>query len=750
MLLRLNSIQEIGRFASLIHKGPQFPRLTLIYARNGYGKSTLTSVLRSASETKADYILARRRLGASNVSSVKFEWKSHGSISFTAGKWDTCPGRLYIFDSDYVQQNLHVGDSVTRDNKRSLLRVVLGAKGVDLARTISEIDVEQKELTSKLAALEKTIKAACNNSIGDVLSFCATPTPANINEQVSKAKQKVELGVRSITVQQKKNPSLIHLRPFAEFETLISRSIQDISERASIRIQEHIDKHQMHPNGMRWLRYGVEHMNGTICPFCTQDAGHVDLVGMFKNYFNTEFSQLETELSDAFLEIQKLTEQDAQTIEYILNHNASDFDFWKSVCEFDAPHLSIEQISFLANGLLSLRAILEQKITAPHASLSFGAKRGEILAAFEIASIYNDKIAQCIKILEVARKNTDGIDLTKAKQELSYKESLRAKGIDPLKADIQSYLSLIEHQKQIVKNKKIAQEELRKYTETVTREKQEEINQILESFGANFSITDTKASYVGREPNTDFSILIGAHKIQAGEINDQAPCFKTVLSTSDKFTLALALFISQVRSDENLDDATIVFDDPFSSQDMYRQWATASQIRELSRDACQVIVLSHDPRFLRQITKEFKDSEDCKEFKLTCDDEGLGSISQWSSEDELKSLYVQQAERIWEYANKGIFLKGTNADNLTKDLRPFLEDYLRARFPGRFGESSYLPAMAENIENAGIDDPMFNYVKAIKQINEFTRGNMHGGAEAPNPEALRVQCKQIVRIVGLY
>ena len=41
MLLKVESVEEIGRFASLKHKAPQFSELNLVYARNGYGKSTI-------------------------------------------------------------------------------------------------------------------------------------------------------------------------------------------------------------------------------------------------------------------------------------------------------------------------------------------------------------------------------------------------------------------------------------------------------------------------------------------------------------------------------------------------------------------------------------------------------------------------------------------------------------------------------------------------------------------------------------
>jgi wobble nucleotide-excising tRNase len=277
--------------------------------------------------------------------------------------------------------------------------------------------------------------------------------------------------------------------------------------------------------------------------------------------------------------------------------------------------------------------------------------------------------------------------------------------------------------------------------------RQSTINDLLEVFGAKFRIINTKASFVGREASTEFSVAIGDHTIKAGEQSFEEPSFTTVLSSGDKFTLALAFFSAQVRADPNLAKSRIIFDDPFSSQDMQRQWETTSQIRSLAADACQVIVLSHDPRFLSLIEKN---TSSCKTYQLTCNDDGEGSISIWSSEDELKDIYVRQAQRIREYAHNGNFLKDSNAETLIKDLRPFLEDYVRARFPGRFAALVMLDEMASEIEKAGSTDPLFKNTSEIRAINEYSRDNMHGGASAPNADQLRSQCKRVCSIIGQY
>ena len=53
-------------------------------------------------------------------------------------------------------------------------------------------------------------------------------------------------------------------------------------------------------------------------------------------------------------------------------------------------------------------------------------------------------------------------------------------------------------------------------------------------------------------------------------------------------------------------------------------------------------------------------------FQLMCDDHGKGTISSWSLQDELKELYIAQAERIREFASTGNMLANVSTESLIK------------------------------------------------------------------------------------
>ena len=126
MLLKFEAIEEIGRFRTLRQKAPYLTKLSLIYARNGYGKSTLCSILRSSSDNMINIVKARRRLQAIKPSRVHLVCSNGNNINYEQDRWKGHPGEIFVFDRDYISKNIFVGESVTRSNKRSLLPIVMG------------------------------------------------------------------------------------------------------------------------------------------------------------------------------------------------------------------------------------------------------------------------------------------------------------------------------------------------------------------------------------------------------------------------------------------------------------------------------------------------------------------------------------------------------------------------------------------------------------------------------------------------
>lgn len=747
MLLRLEAIEEIGRFASLKQKAPHFARLTLVFARNGYGKSTLCAVLRSATDGDPNHITARRRLGAKSDSRVESKWAKGPDAIFAKGKWNACPGKILVFDQEFIHRNLHVGDDVTRDNKRALLPVVMGAQGVTLSQKIVDLDREQRALDQTIKDQTAIIRAKLP-VIGaqDISTFSAKEVPTDIDAKIDKAAKAVELATHAAIVKQKANPKKVAVATADYYREIAERTIADVSEDAAEQVRHHAEKHNLAPpHGERWLKYGLDHTNDH-CPYCDQSLTDVTLIDAFTAYFSEAFGALVKDRDDAIEALKNVKTEFAA----LADANTVDFDFWKGVCTLPLlPSLSSDARIKVIAGLDLLLVALESKVKAPLAKISFDKDAMAIAAALSLIDGYNSAVESCIIAIEAAKAEVANADLAVATESLRKWEALKAKQNEPIKSAVIAYKAAEKRRAEIVKEKEQAQSDLKNFASKAIGTRQAEINDLLSNFGANFKIVDAKANFVGREPNTDYAIAVGANKIKVGEHSNTEPSFKTVLSAGDKTTLALAFFISQVKADPQLADAVVVFDDPFNSQDIYRQFETTSQIRAVAEVATQTIVLSHDPRFLDMIEKN-ADSAAVGTFQMLCADTGEGAISAWSASDELKDLYVKRAQEIQEYAGRGKLLKNITAIELVQGMRPFLEDYLRARYPGRFADQDMLFGMVENIKQAGNGDPMFPSVADLFSLNEYTRPEHHGGGKQPDPTELRAQCKKIVKIIGAY
>lgn len=746
MLNKFDEITEIGRFASLRHKAPQFPKLALVYARNGYGKTTICAILRSVAENNPDHIRCRQRLDAQSAPSVKSSWTS-GQVSLTDMKWAGTVPRIHIFDQEYVQKNLHVGDSVTRENKRSLLPVVLGEEGVRLAQQINSLDDQQRELTKRQQSIATEIKSL-HQSIDNVSLFCKVPIPEDLDTKIASATRAVELARQTVAVKEKSKPKRIDLIGAKDFAAVLNRSITSVSSDAAEHVRQHIEQRRLGEHADRWLKYGVDHHDGH-CPFCGQDTAGAAIVASLNAYYSSAFEQLSNAISAAANSLSAVLRPGTGHWRVLVETNTKDFEFWNTVAEIPlSPKLSLEEERAVESGLVALDGLIATKMRNPLTVVSLEVD-ASIQVAFEVIDRYNSEIEQCGRAIENAKETVPFADLRVAERQLAKLVALGARRDDPVKSLASTYVDAETAAVRLAISKTTAQQQLVTYAPQTIAMKQAAINSLLKNFGADFSIVDAKANFIGREPNTDFAIKVGKSKVAAGQKSDKEPSFKTVLSSGDKTTLALAFFLTQVRDDNEIGKAVVVLDDPFNSQDTGRQWETTSQIRALSKAAGQVIVLSHDPRFLSLIEK---DASEFQSYQIQCDAKtGHGALYLWSSAEELKELYVRRAEVIREFANHGNLLKDQTALSVQQQLRPFMEDHLRARYPSRFPDPlTMFNDMINAIEEAGNADDMFKNVSEMRSLNEYSRGSMHGGGTAPDETELRSQCRRVMEIVGNF
>lgn len=756
MLTKVDLLGNIGRFKKLQHRAEPFRRLALLYARNGYGKTTICATLRSAASQSAGPINERAHLGGSPPSAT-LQTDPSGVVAFTNGSWNRHPPPLLIFDAEFVRTNVHAAEEVTRDNKRGLFQVIIGSTGVSLAQKIAELDTENSEVNTRLRTLEGSIKKAVP-SVTDVSAFMAASLPDDIETRTKAAQRTLAVVERSSDVAQRAALSRVELGERAEeYLAVLSDSRGEAFSRSDAKVGEHLAKFDMDEDGRRWLRYGVDHVADESCPFCDQDLKESSVIEALTTVYGDVYRDLTESADNAAQVLEPLTQHDGHTsLARLIVRNSELAKFWGDFCELpQLPELPPSDVMAWQGCMSQVHAALKAKALHPSSRVSVTSYQRADWDALRVrVAEYNAAIdAANAKIAPVkaAENRPTPTDQATARERLGKYDALNRRDSEPLKSLCGEWSAKNARHAAIARERKAAQEALRNHTASMAKVYEKDVNALLEQFGTNFRLCQTQTTFKGgSKPNTEYCIDVNGHVLAAGDSKGgSAPSFRTVLSGGDKASLALALFIAQARQRADLADITLVFDDPFSSHDSVRQFETSARLRELSALARQVVVLSHDARFLHLIAKDAEPVL-CSEHQIVMEGDWEGSVKAWSAVDELKAEYVRRAERIRAFASSGKHLRNCTPQALASDIRVFVEEYLDLRFPGRFAANVTLGIMVDEITGAGPGDPLHSHVMALRELNEFSRPEHHRGGGSPDPDQLKTQCQKVVRIVGAY
>jgi wobble nucleotide-excising tRNase len=191
------------------------------------------------------------------------------------------------------------------------------------------------------------------------------------------------------------------------------------------------------------------------------------------------------------------------------------------------------------------------------------------------------------------------LDVTNAKRRL-------ARIDDPgVQRRIEEYLAASRRDDRAKNARKVTQKKLKDANGAAAGHYHVRVNYYLERFGVSARITRPTNSMTGNAGSSDYSLVIRGEAVSRGRGPgaSSAPNFRNTLSTGDKTTLALAFFLAKLDHDGTLNHKVVVFDDPLASHDSHRRGKTVEAIKELCGRCLQLIVLSHDEYFLRDIEK---------------------------------------------------------------------------------------------------------------------------------------------------
>ena len=116
MLKAIKVIKNVGRFSGTVGDSLPFSRLTLVYAGNGKGKSTIAAILRSLGSGDPKTILERHRLSSDEPPRVVVDLGE--PAVFADDKWSESEPKIRVFDDQFVDENVHSGLAVEPHHAR--------------------------------------------------------------------------------------------------------------------------------------------------------------------------------------------------------------------------------------------------------------------------------------------------------------------------------------------------------------------------------------------------------------------------------------------------------------------------------------------------------------------------------------------------------------------------------------------------------------------------------------------------------
>lgn len=756
MLERIQKITGIGLFADTKPSAFPFRKLSLIYADNGRGKSTLAALLKSCGDNQPQLLLNRRTIGSTTPQYAELLFSQGNKSTFTAGSWSAQYYGTHVYDLNFVESSVYSGGEINAAHRKRLLSFALGEKAVSAMKAFNNAtDVAAEKTRNRKAAEDKLIPLRGQLTPAAYIRLKKIDGAA---EEIAAIEQQLRQADNIASIRTRKG-----LESFARFKpdlagllAILNTTHQELSSQAEDAVRAHV-KHIESADFKSWAHNGLKYIKDETCPFCTQSLNGIALIDYYRECFNEAFGRLTGQV--AILDDLKgrvigtlnlpLLQSRTEQAEAIAGVWAGELDLSVELPDLEKIRSDSEKLDALLTKLVAQKK--NSPLTAP-----------------------NEKLAErCTELLEAVNDQLEGfnVSVTSANARIAeFREQLGQMPVEQLRARLQE---LNERQKRFSPEVSVLIEsyELAKVAEKLAQDEKEArreslnvimrntlgqyeqtINTLLENFGARFSIREISYNYSGGgEPKSEYAIELRGEKLAlSGEVSS----FRTSLSEGDKRTLAFAFFIAVVVSDPGLQNKIVVIDDPMCSLDKHRRTQTLSVLKKIYDGSRQIIVMAHDMYFLKSLLDEFEKKKEPQNVACMRIVHTLGDHSNFAPlnvDRECESAYYSNHRMVSGYLAGEEYV----ARDVATAIRPLLEGYLHRRYPGHVAPGLLFGEIVRKISGAGSDSPLYHAAALVDELNEINTyaGKFHhdtnaaAGTETVDPGELLAYSRRALSVI---
>jgi wobble nucleotide-excising tRNase len=701
LIERLRLLRHVGQFDS-VDAGGQLPftKLTLVYAENARGKTTLAAILRSLGNSDPSLIAERQRLGSPHAPHVVI-WLNapppSSPLVFQNGDWSADLSQLAVFDDQFVAENVCSGLAIETEHRQKLHELILGAQGVTLNAAVqahvARVEEHNRELRTRAEAIPATARGTLSMD-----AFCALGPVDNIEAAIQEAERAIAAARSAEAVRQEPDFSPVALPAFdtAAVNELLLRRLPDLEAEAAARVQAHLAK--LGDGGESWVGDGMPRIAGVsaeqereLCPFCAQDLGGSPLIEHYRAYFSDAYAGLKKAVANQITAIERTHAGEMPAaFERAIRVATQRREFWRTFMQ--VPEVSIDTAAVGRSWNAAGTAVLEclrakqamplDPTALPNAALTaiavYDQSRRQVSEISESLRALNQQIALVKEQAAAANIAALSADLAKLK-------AVQARFDLAIGAKFEAYLS--------EKAAKAATEALRdqsraaldRYRQNVFPTYETAINEYLRRFYAGFRLGSVTSVNTRGGSACSYNVVINNVPVAVTGATGGGPSFRNTLSAGDRNTLALAFFFASLDQDPQLAQKIVIIDDPITSLDEHRSLTTIQEIRRLLTRVDQIIVMSHSKPFLCEIW-EGADSTMRSAIKITRDGDG-SSLAAWDVRQDSISEHDKRHEKVAAYMRSS---HGVNEREIAAALRPILEHFMRVAYPEAFPPGSLL------------------------------------------------------------
>ena len=757
MITKIIKLKNVGLFANACPNGAlDFQPVTSIYAENGRGKSTLAAVLRACADSDPARAAARSTIDKSEDPEIEILFDGNCNNKFAVSGWTGPAPSVLLFDAEFVETNIYSGFSVRSEQRQELLEFVLGEKAVQAKRNADEL-TEKIALQSRIIGESTKVLAAAAPSI--------SPDEFVKLEVIEENTAATEIAILQERIRIATNAELINKRPTPEllkplegrlepvFEVLLRR-LPDIEAEAETAVKTHFAKHEHGETFEDWISQGQSYLITDECPFCGQTLDANYLVECYRSYFNEAYQSLKDQVADLADEIDALIPSSfADNVISNIHLNEARIIAWNEEIGSEIPAFDDDGLKTLVNYVRrDLLDLAQRKGLNPIEASCSEDEQSSVNARVEQAndaiSTYNNDLKSILSSIADFVTAITGDEIEWLEDQVRILRARVQLGTSLVTDARDAYVAADVEKRRLEELKDAARKEGDELIKTTLVRYENHINQILHELGAAFSISSLSQDYRGGRgaPRAGYGIKIRDQQVSLNNTPDFSIShqFCTTLSEADKRTLALAVFIARLETEDDLASKVVILDDPVSSMDQNRRHQTVRRIVRIALECEQFILLSHDPHFLRTFNEQVKQSYSisAKVMQIARVQNGYSAFTDCDLNKICESEYYRNFRMLEE------FVDGTSSAEIrdvAKAIRPLLEGFLHRRFPVHIPRGEMLGRIIHNHIETASSGPLINMQHCLHEldaVNDYAKQFQHD--ENPDSENVPVTDAQLL------